>query len=135
VEIPKVELTTIDPATGATTAIGETGFSAVQGPSLAIDRATGTLWGVLRDGRLFTVDAASGRATPVEGVMVTTERDRAQPLNLAIRPASCSQPETTTTTAPPPVETTTTTDPPATTTTAPPARAATPVPAQPNFTG
>jgi hypothetical protein len=66
---------------------------------------------------------------------VTTERDRAQPGNLAILPASCSQPETTTTTAPAPVETTTTTDPPATTTTAPPARAATPVPAQPNFTG
>jgi hypothetical protein len=132
--IPMV-LTTINPATGATTEVGELGLDAslANHPGLAVDRGADTLWSVLLAGDVFTVDAGSG-AGDLPATNSANEAGTARkPQNLAISPVSCSQPTTTTTSS-----TTTTTsttvvtedepDP-------PPADPATPVPAEPNFTG
>ncbi|MGH9117396.1 MAG: hypothetical protein ACRD0A_05835 [Acidimicrobiales bacterium] len=132
--IPMV-LTTIDPDTGATTEVGPIGLNASGAtiPGLAIDRGTGTLWGEVIDGRVFTLDGSSGTADLSAGTTANDIAGTRRPQNLAISPVSCSQPTTTTTTSTTTTSTTVVTedDPDA----PPPADPATPVPAEPNFTG
>jgi hypothetical protein len=128
-------LTTIDPATGATTEIGPTGLDLTLAnfPGLAIDRASDTAFGVGLAGAVFTVDEATGAAGVPSGVSANDVTGARKPQALAISPASCEQPTTTTTST---TSTTTSTtvvadDPPD----PPPAPPATPVTAEPNFTG
>jgi hypothetical protein len=136
-------LVSVDAASGAESPIGDTGIAfemaASEGfPDIALDHATGVLHGIVTDRanrdqvpgvRLFTVDISTGAATPQQLVTVNGQKLFAEVDNLAIAAPACPQrqePPPTTTTTPP--TTTTQPDPPA----APPA---TPVPAQPSFTG
>jgi hypothetical protein len=146
--VPPMVLTKIDPATGATTEIGQTGLLAfaLTIPGLAVDRTTGTTWGTLITGEVFTLDTTTGAADSSAGITAADNASRRKPENLAIVPTACEQPATTTTTT-----TTTTTSSTTTSTTigtdeeperesgprapAPPARPATPVTVQPTFTG
>jgi hypothetical protein len=131
--IPLV-LTEINPATGATTEVGEIGLdvSAANHPGLAVDRGDDTLWSVVLAGGVFTIDAGSGAGDLPATNSANQAGTPKKPQNLAISPVECSQPTTTTTTSPTTTSTTVVTedepDP-------PPADPATPVPAEPNFTG
>jgi hypothetical protein len=134
-------LVTVDAATGAETTIGDTGITFFQDqsegfPDIALDESTGVLHGIVTDRanrdqqagiRLLTVDQATGVATPQQLVTLGGNKLFAEVDNLAIASPECPQRQ-----EPPTTTTTTTTTPDADPPEAPPA---TPVPAQPSFTG
>ena len=67
------QLVTIDPATGATVAIGSLGLTSLSEGDLAFDPTTGTLYGVSNeqdqfDRRLFTINTATGASTDLGNI-------------------------------------------------------------------
>jgi len=73
--IPFCSLITIDPATGATTTVGSTGLIRIYEGDLAFDPTTGVLYGIQDytgyKSWLFTLDRATGVATPIAPVGTT----------------------------------------------------------------